>query len=81
MLQSCFHTLASTMPDKCKNGGFTLKTHQVLFFHITPERFDTQQPSIILDLCCNKTRAGESHNYCNAIFRKASLLKCNPLSP
>lgn len=31
------------MPEEFKNGGLTLKTHQMLSAHITPEEFQTQQ--------------------------------------
>jgi len=28
------------MPEKFKNGGFTLKTHQMFSVHTTPEKFE-----------------------------------------
>ena len=36
-------------------------------FHIPLEEFETQQSSVILDLCLSKTRAGKSHDYRNLV--------------
>ena len=35
--------------------------------HTTPDKFKTQQPSVILYLCLTKTRLGNSHDYRNCI--------------
>jgi len=55
------------MPEKFENGVFSLKTHQMFFVGITPEKFETQQSAVILDLCLRKTRSGKSLDYRDVI--------------
>jgi len=38
------------MEEKLKNGGFTLKAHQMFSVHTTLEELRTQQSPVILDL-------------------------------
>jgi len=40
----------NSMEEKLKNGGFTLKAHQMFSVHTTLEELRTQQSPVILDL-------------------------------
>ena len=54
-------------PKEIKNGGFTLKTHQMFSVHTTLEELKTQQSTLILDLCLTKTHSRKSRDYRDVI--------------
>ena len=44
-------------PEEFKNGGLTLKTHQMFSVHITQEEIQKRSKSpVILHLCCEKLK-------------------------
>ena len=57
------------MPEEFENRVLTLKTHQMFFVHTTPEEFEKFNAAIlvVLDVCLQRTRAGRSHYYRDAI--------------
>jgi len=61
-------------PGEFENGPFTLKTHQIFFPAVRQMNFKTQKSPGILDVF-EKTLAGKSYDYREAIFSKTSVFK------
>ena len=52
------------MPEEFENGGFTLKTRQLVFVHATPEKFKkTQQSQAAETLECTREHAHSNHHF------------------
>jgi len=50
-------------PEEFENGGFTLKTHQMFSFRVTPEEFKNATITGHVGLVFEENSAGKSHDY------------------
>ena len=64
-----------TTQEKFKNGGFTLKTHQMFSVHTTLKEFENITITSQLDFCLRKTRAGKSRDSRNVIISEKLRFK------
>ena len=55
------------MQEKFESGGFTLKTYQMFFVHITPEEFKNATNTSHVGFVFEETRAGKSRDYRDVI--------------
>jgi len=66
-----------TTPEEFKNGGFTLKTHQMFSVHTTPpEEFENVTITGHFGFEFEKTPIGKSHDIVRSSFSKAPFSIC-----
>jgi len=66
-----------TTPEEFKNGGFTLKTHQMFPVHTTPpDEFDNVTITGHFGFEFEKTPTGKSHDIVRSSFSKVPFSIC-----